>query len=343
MGRRKTIHDVARQAGLSVATVDRVLNGRQRVREETARRVYEAAQKIGYHAAGLIGQRLATDLPQMTFGFVLNNEGHAFYQSLAQHIEKAVRECTLVRGRALIEYSPSHDASDFAQTMTNMSGKADVIAATATTHHDITQAVTNLKENGIPTFALLNDFAPGVRHAYVGLNNIKVGRMASWMISTAAKKAGKIGVFIGGHRWHGHELREMGFRSHFREFAPDFHILDTIVNVETRRFTYFATIDLLSRHKDLEGLYLAGGGMEGAIAALKEVRKPGEVALVVNELTNDSSKALSDRYLTMAISTPLEKLCQDLVRLMVEAKLNDQPVIAGQHFLQPELIIPESI
>lgn len=343
MARRKTIHDVAEQAGLSVATVDRVLNGRQRVREETARRVYEAAQKIGYHAAGLIGQRLATDLPQMTFGFVLNNAGHDFYQSVAHHIEKAVRECSLVRGRAIIEFSPSHSADDFAKQMQNMADKVDVIAATATTHHDITQVVSELKEKSIPTFALFNDFAPGVRHAYVGLNNIKVGRMASWMISTAANSVGKIGVFVGGHRWHGHELREMGFRSHFREHAPEFQILDTIVNVETRKFTYEATMDLLSRHKDLRGLYLAGGGMEGAIAALREVRKPGEVALVVNELTSDSSKALSDRYLTMAIATPLEVLCRDLVRLMVESKLNETPNLAGQHFLTPELIIPESI
>lgn len=343
MGRRKTIHDVADQAGVSVATVDRVLNGRQRVREETARRVYEAAQKIGYHAAGLIGQRLITDLPQMTFGFVLNNESHAFYQAVAQHIEHAVRQCSLVRGRAIIEFSPSHSSDDFAKQMRKMADVADVVAATATTHHDITMAVSGLKEKGIPTFALFNDFAPGVRHAYVGLNNIKVGRMASWMISTAAKRIGKVAVFVGGHRWHGHELREMGFRSHFREHAPDFQILDTIVNVETPKFTYEATMDLLSRHKDLQGLYLAGGGMEGAIEALREARKPEEVALVVNELTGDSSKALYDRYLTMAIATPLERLCQDLVRLMVEAKLNDQPVMAGQHFLQPELIMPESI
>ena len=44
--------DVAREArAVSIATVDRVLNGRERVREETARRVYEAARRIGYHAA----------------------------------------------------------------------------------------------------------------------------------------------------------------------------------------------------------------------------------------------------------------------------------------------------
>ena len=46
MGRRPTISDLAVAAGVSVATVDRVLNQRHRVRGETAERVLAAAQSI---------------------------------------------------------------------------------------------------------------------------------------------------------------------------------------------------------------------------------------------------------------------------------------------------------
>jgi LacI family transcriptional regulator len=44
MVRRPTIADVAQTAGVSVATVDRVLNGRSARAGRDARRVYEAAQ-----------------------------------------------------------------------------------------------------------------------------------------------------------------------------------------------------------------------------------------------------------------------------------------------------------
>jgi LacI family transcriptional regulator len=67
----------------------------------------------------------------------------------------------------------------------------------------------------------------------------------------------------GGYRWHGHELREAGFRSWFREFAPQFQMLDTLVNLETRQLTYEATLDLLNRQRSFRGMYVAGGGMEG--------------------------------------------------------------------------------
>ena len=56
--KRPTITDVAKAAGVSVATVDRVLNGRLPVREETSRRVFEAAEKIGLTYAQVYSCRL---------------------------------------------------------------------------------------------------------------------------------------------------------------------------------------------------------------------------------------------------------------------------------------------
>src|SRR5689334_8349953 len=44
--RRATVHDVAREAGVSLATVDRVLNGRPGVRTETADKVAEAIKAL---------------------------------------------------------------------------------------------------------------------------------------------------------------------------------------------------------------------------------------------------------------------------------------------------------
>lgn len=343
MARRKTITDVARAAGVSVATVDRVLNGREKVREATARQVFEAARRIGYHAAGLIGQRIQTELPRMRLGFVLHKEKQAFYQNFAAEIGRAVAQAPGVHAEARITFSASQAPADFIRLMHDMKGRVDALAATAVTHHDIAEAVNDLRDGGIPCFSLLNDFAQGVRQSYVGLNNLKVGRIAASMIATAARRPGKIAVFVGGYRWHGHELRETGFRSFFRENAPQFTVLDTLVNLETRQLTYEATLDLLARHPDLRGIYCAGGGMEGAIAALREARAPGQVALVVNELTPESRAALQDRYVVLVISTPLATLCRDLVGLMVNAVQSGPSDLTAQHFLRPDLYLAESV
>ena len=343
MARRPTIQDIAREAGVSVATVDRVLNGRLKVREETARKVSEAAHKIGYHATNLIEQRLRADLPELRMGFVLQKERQDFYQTLATEIEQAMRTVPGIRGRAVIDFAASQSPQEVARIMASMRGRVDAVAATAVNHHQTTEAVLQLKDVGIPTFALFNDFAQGERINYIGLNNLKVGRIAAWMIGTAARKTGKIAIFVGGHRWHGHELRETGFRSYFRETKPQFQVLDTLVNLETRQLTYEATLDLLARHPDVVGIYLAGGGMEGAIQALREVRQAGQVALVVNELTPESRLGLSNGFVTMVISTPLRQLCTELVTLAKRQVIDADGPVPSQSFLEPVLYLPESV
>lgn len=343
MARRPTIDDLAKASGVSVATVDRVLNGRAKVREETARKVYEAAQEIGYHAAGLINQRMQADRPVVRVGFVLHKQAQAFYKAFHAAILSAAAAQEKVRIVPRIIYSPSQSPGDFAACMEDLARDCDCIAATAVSHNTITEKIVNLRARGIPCFALLNDFAQGERQSYLGLNNIKVGRIAASMVHLAAKEPGKLAVFVGGYRWHGHELRETGFRSYIREFAQDFQIMDTLVNLETRQVTYEATLDLLDRNRNLRGIYCAGGGMEGAIAAVREIRAPGDVALVVNELTPESRAALVDRYVTMVIATPLARVCGDVIGHMIDAKLNDAPPIVGQHFLLPDLFLPESV
>lgn len=343
MARRATIADVAKAAGVSVATVDRVLNARLPVREETSKRVYEGAISVGYHAAGLIRRRLYEDLPEVRLGFVLQKERQYFYQSFARNLETAVAGAPNIRGVPHIAFAADQTPTVLVAELRAMAARAEAVAMVAQDHPMITAEVEMLKARGIPVFALLSDFAGSVREGYVGLDNRKAGRTAAWMLAAAAKRPGKVAAFVGSHRFHGHELREAGFRSWFREHAPEFQVLDTMVNLETRQLTHEATLDLLKRHPDLAGFYVAGGGMEGAIAAIREEKLAGRVLIVCNELTPESRAALADGTVTMVIATPLANLCRDLVSLMVRAVREGMSDAPGQTFLPLEIYLPEMI
>jgi len=342
MSKHPTIKDLARAADLGVATVDRALNGRPNVRQETLDRVLNAAERIGYPTRALSKRRDDAIRPLVRFGFVLHKGSQEFYQNFARELQRAVDLRTDIRGRATIRFAASQAPEDFASAISETARHCDAIATSAINHPTLTDLVSDLTTAGTPVFALLNDFAQGVRQNFLGLNNVKVGRIAAWAIVTQVREAGKLAVFVGGNRWHGHQLRETGFQSYIREYAPELKVLDTVVNLETRQVTYEATLELLNRQPDLRGIYVAGGGMEGAIAALREARPAGKVALVVNELTTDSRKALIDRYVTMVIATPLQELCRDLVAAMADAVLGKPNATASQHFMTPQLHVPES-
>jgi LacI family transcriptional regulator len=343
MARRPTIADLALTAGVSVATVDRVLNGRHPVREATARRVYEAATELGFHATGLIGKRLSEDLPPARLGFILQKPRQSFYQEFERELRAAVAEAQGVQASAEIDFTHSASPAHIVERLEAMAARAQAVAMVAPDHPTVSASVEQLRQRGVAVFALLSDFAPGVRDGYVGLNNRKVGRTAAWMVAQAAERPGKVAVFVGSHRFDGHDSREIGFRAYFRENAPEFEVVETLVNLDTRQITHEATLSLLRRHPDLVGLFVAGGGMEGALAALREERLAGRLAVVVPEITPESRAALAEGVITMAIATPLPELCRELVALMVSRLRNGAAEAPGQTFLPFDIYLPENI
>ena len=334
MSRRPTIADLARTAGVSVATVDRVLNQRHSVREETMRRVLQAAEAIGFHATGLIRQRLAPDAPQRTFGFVLQKEAHYFYQTLAAALRDAAHAAPGVRGQPLIVFAAELTPAAAAAKLSEIGERADALAIVTVDHPSISEVIERLKARGIPTFGLLTALTTPAWAGYVGIDNRKAGRQAAWTIARTARKPGEVGILVGSHRYLGHEMREIGFRSYFREHAPSFRVLEAIVNLEEPRIAYEATLDLLKKHPDLVGICVAGGGMEGVISALRDEGLAGSLSVVVNELTSDTRAALTDDIVTLVIGTPIQPLARRIIDAMLHA-IEDGAVATPRQILLP--------
>ena len=343
--RRPGMAKLAEAAGVSLATVDRALNGRERLKPETLAHIVAVARQIGHPAA----QRFASGPKpggSRRFGVVLHKQGQEFYKAFAEELRRAVAGEHAVAGSLVLEFSSSQSPSEMAGVLRKMADRCDVLAATAVNHPEVTAAVADLRARGIAVFSLLSDFAPGAVAGYLGLDNLKVGRTAGWVMDLAAQRnggPGSVAVFVGGTRWHGHELRDQGFRAFLRDHAPQLTVLDTIVNLETRQLTYEAVTALLSRRPGLRGIYVAGGGMEGAIAALRDARAGGRVALVVSALTPESRRGLRGGQVTMVIDTPLEKLCRELFRRMAGVVPSASVVNHAPLFLPPDIHVRESL
>lgn len=342
MAKRATIADLAEAAGVSVATVDRVLNGRLPVRADTARRVAEAAAAVGFHAANLINQRLRQDEPEWRLGFLLQKPDQLFYQQFAAELRTAAENALGMRVTPVIEFSSSPAVDHVADEMKVLAGKVDAVAVVSPDHPALETAIEALRLRGKPVFSLLSDFAPGARASYVGVDNRKVGRTAAWMIAKCARRPGKVALFVGSHGFHGHELREIGLRSFFREHAPHFSVMETFVNHETVDLTRDTMLDLLANEPDFVGCYVGGGGSEGAIAALREATPAQMPILICNEDTILTRQALTDGIAALSIVTPIVQLSRELIGLMGAALAEGETNVNAQSFLPFGLLLPES-
>ena len=80
-----TIYDVAREAGVSMATVSRVVNGNKNVKENTRKKVLDVIDRLDYRpnavARGLASKKTTT------VGVVIPNITSSYFASLAKGIE----------------------------------------------------------------------------------------------------------------------------------------------------------------------------------------------------------------------------------------------------------------
>jgi len=103
-GSRITMIDVARNAGVSVATVDRVLNRRAPVRQATAQRILKAAQELQYYASPLLRSYIQTLRVPVRCAILLQRRTTAFYQALASALRQKAHARPEIGADLIIEF-----------------------------------------------------------------------------------------------------------------------------------------------------------------------------------------------------------------------------------------------
>jgi LacI family transcriptional regulator len=206
-----------------------------------------------------------------------------------------------------------------AAQMMALAETCDAIGVVAAVHPLVAQAIDALQQRGVQVFALISQLAANREVHYVGLDNWKVGRTAAWAMEHICKAPGKLGILVGNYRYRCQEMNESGFRSYFREYAPQFTLLEPLSTFESSAVAQEMTERLLREHPDLIGLFISGGGMSGALAALQASDRAGGLVTVGYELMDNTRAALLDGILTLVISHPLERLADEVMSGMIKA------------------------
>lgn len=317
--RRPTIPDLAEAAGVSVATVNRVLSGAANVRLATRERVQQAAEEIGFYGLGSIQARVSAARPKLRFGVLLLQPHRPFYRNVASALEDAAATASGAEVDLRIEFLEDLSPQNVANRALALAAECQAICVTAAVHPVVTEALERIQAQGISVFALISQISVTGQMSYIGLDNWKVGRTSAWAFANICKTPGKIGILMGNPRYRNQEMNEAGFRSYFRESAPDFILLEPVSTFESAAVAQEMTEKLLADHAVLAGLYISGGGISGALAALRASGRAGSMVVVGYDLMDVTRAALLDGAMTLVISHPLERLAREAIDGMIRA------------------------
>jgi LacI family transcriptional regulator len=194
---RLTLNDVAREAGVSTATVDRVLNERSGVRGRTREIVVDTARRLGYISeTPIAADRVAAAAP-IRLHFVLPMGTNMFVRALQQQLEMqgAARRGLEVRIVAIEGFNPD----SLARALAKLEGEAHGVGIIALDHPTVREAVRRLSEVGVKVVTLVSDILHVPRVAYVGIDNRAAGRLAGYVLGRflGASEPRKVALFAG--------------------------------------------------------------------------------------------------------------------------------------------------
>lgn len=119
---RPTIYDVAREAGVAASTVSRAYARPGRVNADTARAIFEAAQRIGYRSGRLSGVGPATTRTTRAIALIIADVTNPFYGEIIKGAYEAANEAGYKLVLAHTSESPDVERTAIEQELAQVDG-----------------------------------------------------------------------------------------------------------------------------------------------------------------------------------------------------------------------------
>ncbi|MEO6299180.1 MAG: LacI family DNA-binding transcriptional regulator [Paracoccaceae bacterium] len=339
---RPTVIDIARQAGVSLATVDRVLNARPGVRDKTILAVNEAISKLGYvrdvAAANLArsrSYRMAVLLPDTESQFV---------QTLADALRDAASTAVTARIQVDLIRFPAEDMHGLAHRLADLADEGVAgVALMAPETPVVRDAVRALRLRGVPVVALVSDLPNSEPDHYVGIDSRAAGRTAGVLMGRfLGVNCPKVMVIANSMLLRESIERRRGFDEvMLRDFAR-VEVLQTLETHGSATILRQVVAEMLSSVGEVGGIYLLGTGHRALATALSELGLLGRVVIIGHELTPHTKAALKSGWLDAVIVQNVGHIARSTLRVL-RAKVDRMPIDESQETLRIEVIISENI
>ena len=336
--RKPNSKDLARAAGVSLATVDRVLNARDGVRRATVERVNAAVERIGFvrdtTAANLARGR------EFAFAFVLPDRTDAFVDAIADAVAEAGAASIHLRANVRLHRVRTGDPHEVVRALAALiDARVDGIAVMAPESAQVRDAIHRAQREGIAVVTLVSDQPSAARERFVGINDMAAGRTAATLIGRfSGPQPGRVVVVADTIRSRDSLDRRAGFD---RVMASDFPWLAVAPTVETHADAERTAIVLrrvLADDPQVRAIYLMGTTSAPALRVLADLQPGRGIVTVAHELTDVTRGALEDGTLSAVIHQDVGHLVRSALRVL-RGKAERSATIEAQERIRIEIAL----
>lgn len=309
---RPTTKDLAKAAGVSRATVDRVLNGREGVKQKTVDQVNQAIKELGFvrniQAANLARSK------NYRIVFALPRSGDEFLAEIMRHITEAERTFASDLIWCEVQQIDENDPHSIAAFVGRLNpDETSGLAIMAPESPPVRDAVSRLQERGVATLPFISDQTIMAEN-WVGINNHAAGATAATLLGRFTRSKGSVLVISESMQARDSLERRLGFDEEIGRQFPHLVALPSLETYgdETRaRDIIRATIE---RHADLVGVYILSSEARIPLSIISEIPHAADLIKIAHERTPFTESALKSGKLDGIIAQDAGHLVRSAIR-----------------------------
>ncbi len=337
MTHRFPLKEIARQSGLSTATVDRVINNRANVSPQTRARVAAPISELEGQEA-----QLAARGRRLFFDFLIEAPTR-FSREVQQAAELVLPSIGSAVCRPRFQAQEIMTEDDVTAVLSRIAKRGSHgVCIKARDLPTIRAAVNQLIASGIPVVTLVTDLNTTKRLAYVGLDNQSAGRTAAYLIAkTIGDGKGTVLTSRSNDRFLGEEEREVAFKGTLARLCPNLRVIDASggsgLHLGTSRIMQSINAGL----DQIRAVYSMGGGNTAILNALEQNGSLPDV-YVAHDLDTDNRRLIEEKRLSFVLHHDLRVDLQNVFQAFLHHhKLSPEPTDTTISHIQ--VVTPENI
>jgi LacI family transcriptional regulator len=338
---KPTVHSIAAHAGVSLATVDRVLNARPGVRAATRARVEAAVEALGFvrdvAAANLAKGRI------YPFTFILPANDNSFMRELRRQVVDAASRAGVERTRIDIIDVPAFDVAALVGALAQAADARPAgVALVAVDAPEVADAVAQLRLRGVPVVTLVSDLSRSERDHFAGIDNVAAGRTTASLLGRFLRgRPGAVAILAGSMLVRDHRERFEGFCAVMAEEFPSLTLLPVLEGRDDPELVE-ALLSQQFAEANIVGLYSLGAGNRGLVRALERVECSKRPSVIAHELTETTRAALISGLIDAVLNQDAGHEVRSAIRVL-KAKADGAAVVAAQERIRLDIFLKDNL
>lgn len=339
---RPTTRDLAIAAGVSLATVDRVLNDRSGVRQGTVDRVNQAIEKLGF-IRNMVAANLARG-KNYNFVFLLPRQGDQFLAGLVARIEEANTAFAAEMIRASVMNIHESDPYQIANLLSTLDhAQIDGVAIMAPESPQVRDAKARLAERGVDTVSFIAGQITSDRDDFVGIDNHAAGSTAGRLMGRFShRRQGKIMVIAETMHARDSLERRLGFDEVISADYPHLSVLPSLETYGDAERTARVIKNGFASHTAIAGVYILSSEARLPLETIAELSGSQRPMVIAHERTPFTEAALKEDQIDALITQDPGHLVRSAIRIL-RARKDRREILASQEKIRIEILIKENL